>query len=62
MALQGDLLAAHMLGIRNLIVVPGEAIANGDQRDAAEVTDLDETALLGAIGLSRTGLTWPVLP
>jgi methylenetetrahydrofolate reductase (NADPH) len=34
MALQGDILAAHVLGIRNLVVVPGEEIANGDHRDA----------------------------
>jgi methylenetetrahydrofolate reductase (NADPH) len=28
MALQGDILAAHVLGIRNLMVVPGEEITN----------------------------------
>jgi methylenetetrahydrofolate reductase (NADPH) len=37
MALQGDILAAHVLGIRNLMVVPGEEMANGDHRDAAPV-------------------------
>jgi len=55
MALQGDLLAAHMLGIHNLIVVPGEAIANGDHRDAADVVDLDELGLIGAVGSLQNG-------
>ena len=34
MALQGDLLAAHVLGIQNLIVVRGEDMANSDHRNA----------------------------
>jgi 5,10-methylenetetrahydrofolate reductase len=49
MALQGDLLAAHVLGIQNLIVVHGEDMANSDQRDALPVNDLDELGLLSAI-------------
>lgn len=55
MALQGDLLAAHVLGIQNLIVVPGEEMANGDHRDAAVVDDLDEMGLLGAIATLQDG-------
>lgn len=55
MALQGDLLAAHVLGIQNLIVVPGEDMANGDHRDAAVVDDLDEMGLLGAIATLQDG-------
>lgn len=49
MALQGDVLAAHALGIHNLIVVHGEDMACGDHRDARPVNDLDEVGLLGAI-------------
>jgi methylenetetrahydrofolate reductase (NADPH) len=49
MALQGDLLAAYVLGIQNLIVVNGEVMTNGDHRDAKTVDDLDELALVGAI-------------
>lgn len=56
MALQGDILAAHMLGIRNLIVVPGEEIANGDHRDAVEVRDMDELELVGAIQSLQNGV------
>ncbi|MCF8051427.1 MAG: methylenetetrahydrofolate reductase [Desulfobacterales bacterium] len=55
MALQGDLLAAHVLGIQNLIVVPGEDMANGDHRDAAVVDDLDEMGLLNAIAALQDG-------
>jgi 5,10-methylenetetrahydrofolate reductase len=56
MALQGDVLAAHLLGIRNLVVVPGEEMANGDHRDATVVNDLDELELLGAIRSLQNGV------
>lgn len=56
MALQGDVLAAHLLGIRNLVVVPGEAMANGDHREAAVVNDLDELELIGAIRSLQNGV------
>ncbi len=55
MAVQGDLLAAHVLGIKNLVVVPGEDMANGDHRDAAVVDDLDELGLLGAVASLEEG-------
>ncbi len=56
MALQGDVLAAHLLGIRNLVVVPGEEMANGDHRDATVVNDLDELELIGAIRSLQNGV------
>lgn len=49
MALQGDILAAYVLGIRHLLVAPAEQMANGDHRDAATVDDLDETGILEMI-------------
>ena len=49
MALQGDLLAAHVLGIQNLIVVHGDDMTNSDHRTAVPVDDLDELGLLAAI-------------
>lgn len=49
MALQGDVLAAHVLGIQNLIVVQGENMACSDHRDALPVNDLDEPGILTAI-------------
>jgi len=55
MALQGDLLAAHVLGIQNLIVVHGDDMANSDHRMAVSVDDLDELGLLAAIRSLRDG-------
>lgn len=55
MALQGDLLAAHVLGIQNLIVVHGDDMANSDQRMAVPVNDLDELGLLAAIRSLQDG-------
>lgn len=55
MALQGDILAAHVLGIQNLIVVHGEEMGQGDHSDAKAVDDLDEIGLLKAIHLLQTG-------
>lgn len=55
MALQGDILAAHVLGIQNLIVVHSEDMSNGDHRDAKPVYDLDELGLLSAIESLSSG-------
>lgn len=55
MALQGDILAAHVLGIQNLVVVHSEPMANGDHRDAKTVNDLDELGLIEAIRSLKQG-------
>lgn len=55
LALQGDLLAAHVLGLRNLLVVDSEDIALGDHRDARPVNDLSELGLMRAIGTLQDG-------
>jgi 5,10-methylenetetrahydrofolate reductase len=55
MALQGDILAAHVLGIQNLIVVHSEDMTNGDHRNAQPVDEMDEPALLEAIQTLQTG-------
>ena len=55
MALQGDILAAHVLGIQNLVVVHSEEMAKGDHQDAKTVNDLDEVELLGAIQTLQKG-------
>ena len=49
MALQGDVLAAYGLGLRNLMVVTSEDMANCDHQDAKIVNDLDDLGLVGAI-------------
>jgi methylenetetrahydrofolate reductase (NADPH) len=55
MALQGELLAAHVLGIQNLVVVHSEDMANGDHRDAQPVYEVDEPGLLEAIQTLQSG-------
>lgn len=55
MALQGDLLAAHILGIHNLLVVQGEEMINGDHPDAKIVDDLDELGILNMIQTLMAG-------
>jgi methylenetetrahydrofolate reductase (NADPH) len=55
MALQGDILAAHVLGIQNVVVAHSETMANGDHRDAKEVNDLDELGLIEAIETLEQG-------
>ncbi len=50
MALQGDILGAHVLGIQTLVVVRGEDMPHSDHVNAKPVDDLDELGLLGAIG------------
>lgn len=55
MALQGDLLAAHVLGIQNVLVTHSEDISQSDHRDAKQVFDLDETELVEAISTLNKG-------
>ncbi len=55
LALQGDLMAAHALGIQNLVVVYSEDMSNGDHRDAVPVFDLDELELVRTIQALQEG-------
>ncbi|HDH87257.1 MAG: 5,10-methylenetetrahydrofolate reductase [Deltaproteobacteria bacterium] len=56
LALQGDVLAAYFLGIKNLLVVPGEEIMYGDHIDAKQFADIDELTLLRAIKGLQNGV------
>jgi 5,10-methylenetetrahydrofolate reductase len=49
MALQGDALAAYVLGIQNLIVAGSEDMSESDHSDAKTVNDLDEVRLIEAL-------------
>ncbi len=42
LALQGDALAAHVMGIKNLVVVHSEPMSQSDHRQAKTVNDIDE--------------------
>ncbi len=67
-ALQGDLLGAAALGIRNVLVLRGDDPGAGDQPDTKPVFDLDATALLAMASRmqaehrlpSGTAITGPV--
>jgi 5,10-methylenetetrahydrofolate reductase len=54
LALQGDLLAAHVLGLGNVMATEGEPLEVGDQPGARAVADLSPTQFLqAAVGLSQ---------
>jgi 5,10-methylenetetrahydrofolate reductase len=55
LALQGDLLAAQALGIKNVMAVTGEDISFGDHHKARAVNDIDLLELLGAIRTLMSG-------
>ena len=55
LALQGDLLAAHALGVPNVMAVTGDEITHGDHHQAKAVNDLDLLELLSAIQTMQTG-------
>ena len=56
LALQGDILSAYMLGIKNLLVIPGEEIKYGDHIDANPIADIDELTLLRVIKGLQNGV------
>lgn len=45
-AIQGDLLGASALGLRNVLCLSGDHVSNGDHPGAAQVGDLDGVTLL----------------
>jgi 5,10-methylenetetrahydrofolate reductase len=55
LALQGDILAAHVLGVKNLLVVQGVDMSLGDHRDAKSVDDMDEIELIRTIKALQSG-------
>jgi 5,10-methylenetetrahydrofolate reductase len=55
-AIQAELLSAHVLGIQNLIVVRGEDMSYGDHFNAKTVNDIDELELLGGIRAMQEGV------
>jgi methylenetetrahydrofolate reductase (NADH) len=55
LALQGDLLAAHALGVPNVMAVAGEEITHGDHHEAKAVYDINLLELISAIGTLGTG-------
>ena len=54
-ALQSDLLAAHALGVRNVLTMTGDTPAAGDHPDAKGVFDVDGVGLLRAVSALQSG-------
>jgi methylenetetrahydrofolate reductase (NADPH) len=54
-ALQSDLLSAHVLGIKNVLVISGDFPTLGDHIDAKDVYDLDTEQLLWTISQMNNG-------
>jgi len=54
-ALQSDLLSAHVLGIKNVLVISGDFPSLGDHIDAKEVYDLDSEQLIWTIDQMNGG-------
>ncbi len=55
LALQGDAMAAHVLGISNIVVVHSEDMDQSDHREAQRVTDIDEVELLEGLRTLASG-------
>ncbi len=55
LALQSDLLSAHVLGIENVLALTGDLPSLGDQPQAKPVYDLDSVQLLWVIGRLNEG-------
>ncbi len=52
-AIQGDLLGAAALGVRNVLCLTGDHVGNGDHPGARHVGDLDSVTLLAAMRRMR---------
>ncbi len=55
LALQSDLLSAHILGIENVLAITGDLPSLGDHPQAKPVYDLDSVQLLWVIGRLNEG-------
>ena len=54
-ALQGDLLGAHALGIHNLLGLTGDPVRVGDQADARQVNEFESVKLLRQVSAFNSG-------
>lgn len=57
-AIQGDLLGASALGIRNVLCLTGDDVSRGDQPEAKSAFDLDSVSLLRIARKMRDGGTF----
>ena len=57
-AIQSDLLGAHLLGIRNILCLTGDYPTVGDHKDAKPVYDLDSVEIMQLVAGFNQGLDW----
>src|SRR5437867_740492 len=55
LAIQSDLLSAHILGIRNILCLTGDYPTVGDHKDAKPVYDLDSVGVMQMIQVLNQG-------
>jgi len=55
LAIQSDLLGAHILGVRNVLCLTGDHITAGDHKEAKAVFDMESVQLLNVIGKLNNG-------
>jgi homocysteine S-methyltransferase len=55
-AMQSDLLGAHSMGVRNVLLVTGDPLQVGDYADATTVSEVDSIGLANAVARLNTGL------
>jgi 5,10-methylenetetrahydrofolate reductase len=58
LAMQSDLLGAHILGIKNVLCMTGDHVAVGDHKTAKPVYDLESTQLLQLVDTMNNGKDW----
>ena len=56
MAMQSDLLGAHAMGVRNVLLVTGDPPKIGDYPDATAVNDVDSIGLANLVGSLNAGV------
>ena len=56
LGLQSDLLGAHAMGVRNVVIVTGDVPMAADYSDAAAVVDVDSIGLLNAVSRFNHGV------
>ena len=55
LAIQSDLLGAHILGIRNVLCLTGDGVQAGDHKDAKPVFDLESVQILQTVASLNSG-------
>jgi homocysteine S-methyltransferase len=56
LGMQSDLLGAHAMGLRNLLIITGDARSVGDYPDATAVFDVDSIGLTNVVSRLNSGL------